>query len=61
MAQLEMLAPSPPQPLDVVKLGVLMRAAQRVYFKERSQEALLRSKRLEADFDRAAKALGVTP
>lgn len=61
MAQLEMLAPQPPSAIDVVKLGVLMRAAQRVYFKERSQQALLRSKRLEADFDRAAKALGVTP
>jgi hypothetical protein len=43
-------------------VGVAMRRVQTIYFKTRTQEALVQSKSLEREFDRlAADALGLVP
>lgn len=40
---------------DAVKLGVLMRQAQKEYFAHRTQGSLAVSKKMEAEFDKAAR------
>lgn len=42
-------------PMEIIRLGIEMRAAQKVYFRDRTQAALLRSKELERRFDREAR------
>lgn len=46
--------------INLVRLAVKVRAAQRRYFRERTKEALAESKALEARFDREAAALLAT-
>lgn len=46
--------------INLVRLAVEVRAAQRRYFRERTKEALVESKALEARFDREAAALLAT-
>ena len=41
---------------EALRLGVDARAAQRAYFKDRSQSNLVASKQSEAAFDKAARA-----
>lgn len=41
---------------ELVALAVLMRDAQKTYFKTRTREALIASKELEARFDKAVAA-----
>ena len=42
-------------PMEIIRLGIEMRAAQKAYFRDRTQAALLRSKELERRFDREAR------
>jgi hypothetical protein len=43
--------------LELLAIGMEMRVAQKRYFKDRSQEALVDSKQLERKFDERAVAL----
>lgn len=44
--------------LEVIRLGVKMRSAQRLYFKTRNRDALTESMALEKEFDaKAAKVV----
>lgn len=42
-------------PAQIVGIGAVMRKAQKAYFKSRTRENLLESKRLEKEFDAAVK------
>lgn len=41
--------------LDLVRMAVRMRNAQKLYFRSRTQYDLLKSKELERDFDKKAE------
>lgn len=43
--------------LELLKLGIRVREAQKHYFKTRTQEALVTSKALEKEFDEKARAV----
>ena len=43
-------------PMEIIRLGIEMRAAQKAYFRDRTQAALLRSKEFERRFDREARS-----
>ncbi len=45
--------------LHVVKLGVQMRSNQKAYFKDRTRDRLIESKKAESAFDKAAAELGL--
>lgn len=46
--------------INIIRLAVEVRSAQRRYFRERTKEALAESKALEAKFDREAAAMLAT-
>ena len=50
----EIVRDAAPDLLAALSMGVTMRAAQRAYFKDRTQKNLITSKEWEAAFDKAA-------